>query len=281
MNATYARILAARSDMTEWLVHFTRISGNKMALEVLRNILVEGALRPGFSVRTTGRTVYGPNRAVCFSEQPISAVEKYVIARNDRYSVDAFGLLIHKHDAFSAGALPVIYGLSNSYEVQDPTIHNFPKETRLLDPSCLPVNEQYRFIRLHANGSPGDADWTHEREWRWPENAVQHVKATGLFLLGDRENFGKGAFQGRVHVFVSDDRTLAWLRKELTEARINKQTGVFAELAISEPRFAHDYPSIWSQALESVKVITLDQVQKLGITRFEDFPEQQKTPLLM
>lgn len=282
MNRTYRSIFASRTDITEWLVHFTRRQSVDLgALEALRSILIEGALRPGFSVRSRGRTVYGPNPAVCFSEQPIKAVNAYVQARQNPYAADAFGLLLHKHSAFAAGAMPVIYGLANVTEAPDVAAHGCETGTRLLQPECLPINEQYRYVTFHANGSPGDMDWSHEREWRWPANAVQYGKATKLFLLGAREAFGRGAYQPRVHAFVSNTSTLEWLQNQVSTAHKQGQTGVFQELDLAEEYFAKNYPSLWSQELSNVRVITLDKVKKLGINRFEDFPEAEKVPLLL
>ena len=270
MNSTYARILSSRTDMTEWLVHFTRMqevdSRIKTGVEILRDILIEGALRPGFSLRSGNRTVYGPTPAVCFSEQPLSAVKTYIEARKDPWAASAFGLLLHKHDAFAAGAMPVIYGLTDAKEIPNPG--NYPTGTRLLDPSCLSVNEQYRYLTFFANGSKGDVDWSHEREWRWPANAVKHAAATGLFLLGERETFGRGSYGARVHVFVKTVEQHTWLKDQLNIALSNGQVGKFPELSSASPRFAADYSAVWVKALSEIQVVVLDNIQTSG-SRFE------------
>ena len=65
MASVYEQILAAREDMTEWLIHFTRGQPPATARDMLLKILSEGLLRPGWALRTTvnsgatNRTVFG------------------------------------------------------------------------------------------------------------------------------------------------------------------------------------------------------------------------------
>src|SRR3546814_6091553 len=63
---------------------------------------------------------------------------------------------------FTAGARPVIYGLSGDVREQ-PSNGDF----RILDERLLPQQEQYRYV-TYTIGDVRQIDWTHEREWRWP-----------------------------------------------------------------------------------------------------------------
>src|SRR5436190_18328136 len=108
MSEIYRAILASRCDMTEWLIHSTRQVGDLHPGTALARILCEGVLRPGFALRgSPGRaTIYGPQPAVCFSEQPLDAFASCVRARNDMAAMAAYGILLHKHDVYVAGGLP-------------------------------------------------------------------------------------------------------------------------------------------------------------------------------
>ncbi|GAB4207025.1 MAG: hypothetical protein OHK0022_34770 [Roseiflexaceae bacterium] len=87
MNETYERLLESRLDTTEWLIHFTRNQGKIRARDILLNIIKEGALRPGQSIRKTRSTqeerstIYGGEPVVCFTEQPLIYFIEYVKAR--------------------------------------------------------------------------------------------------------------------------------------------------------------------------------------------------------
>ncbi|MEM9374154.1 MAG: hypothetical protein AAGA55_10970 [Planctomycetota bacterium] len=117
MTSKYERILAVRSDTTNWLIHFTKATTTGPALTVLGQIIRDGALKPGWSVRNGNRTVYGPNQAVCFTEMPLLAFLQYTSVRI--CGVSQYGVLLHKHDVFADGGRPVIYGFSE-YELQVP-----------------------------------------------------------------------------------------------------------------------------------------------------------------
>ena len=138
MSTVYRDILRRRRDMTEWLIHFTRDRNGASAREVVRSILIEGALRPDFATRGTPpkNTIYGPSPAVCFSEQPLSAFLQYLAARADPSAMAGYGILIHKHDVYAAGGLPVIYGLGVAEELQ-PGHPLYDPTRRLLDPSRI------------------------------------------------------------------------------------------------------------------------------------------------
>jgi hypothetical protein len=222
MPTPYQQILAAREDMTEWLIHFTRGQPPLTARDVLLKILAEGLLRPGWALRTTvgngvtNRTVFGPRPAVCFTEQPVGALMKYVAVRP---MATPYGILVHKNDAFADGALPAIYGLNLAHELKpgDPA---YVPGHRTLDPVGLPIDEQYRYVTLalYRFSSPHPIDWTHEREWRWSTAPRGHPIAGGFALSGSGTSSDLGLSEGRVHVFVDNDADVVWLKAQLLAA---------------------------------------------------------------
>ena len=59
-------------------------------------------------------TIYGPLRAVCFTEQPLLEFAKYVQIRASDAEVTGYAVAVHREDLFAEGGMPVISGLSSS-----------------------------------------------------------------------------------------------------------------------------------------------------------------------
>jgi hypothetical protein len=94
-------------------------------------------------------TIRGPNPAVCFSEQPLSAFIQScrILGRYSRYAI-----ALEKRHLFAYGGRPVIYG-----------------DEQLLD--RLRDEDKYLWVRYNPIPTEFDQgayplDWTHEREWR-------------------------------------------------------------------------------------------------------------------
>ncbi|HDY7978850.1 TPA: hypothetical protein ACGU9W_004257 [Vibrio vulnificus] len=142
-----------RGDITNSLVHLTKErfgpreqdgkGKNKeySALDVLCEILSDGKIlgssKSGF--------IKGPNKAVCFSETPLSALKHF--ASNEKSDTDFryryYGVAISKGASFKKGTRPVIY-LPDS------------------EANWIPESEKWRHVRYEY----GSVDWTFEREWR-------------------------------------------------------------------------------------------------------------------
>ncbi len=279
----YEKILHTRQDMTNWLLHFTRKSEHGNAKEVLRSILVEGVIRPGFAPRgkkgLLRLTVYGPTPAVCFSEQPLNAFVQYLSARNDREAMAGYGILIHKQDVYVAGGLPVVYGLREAEELSR-TEQGYDPERRLLRPEHLPFDLQYRYMVFVPTGNK-PIDWTHEREWRWPANAY-HGEPEGLFYLGpNRYANNNGVFEGRIHAVVDTNADILWLQRQLTDAFKRGEVG-----QVPSPHLVRKpYSDFWREHLGDVRIISLEEIRK-NLTcsefwRFDDWPDEYKYPLIL
>ncbi|WP_200284402.1 DUF4427 domain-containing protein [Rhabdochromatium marinum] len=176
-----------RFDLSDWLIHFFRdidLEGNNSilyvehmgwgniaedvnwsALFMLRCAIRSGRLWATWSFRNNVRTIYGPDPAVCFTEMPIAAFLETGEKRHRRgEAMSSFALIFPKKQVFTAGANPVIYGLSNRGYWPPAGKDGGP---RIIDLSILAEPEQYRYVTYNpASSKP--IDWSHEREWRWP-----------------------------------------------------------------------------------------------------------------
>ena len=266
--------------MTEWLIHFTRDSAQATARDLLLTILTEGVLRPGFGMRGNPprRTVYGQIPAVCFSEQPIASLLDYIRERADNRQTSGYGILIHKHDAYAAGGLPVIYGLQNVSEDESTRQNSGTDGLRRLDEGCLSAEEQFRYVTFAPTRSPHPIDWTHEREWRWPADS-SHAAGNSLFYLGGLYGSSKmGMFEGRVHAFVYYDKDVEWLRSKLRQAD--------KESRIGKVPWRLDYSEVWrNHHLCKMDVLSLETAEReLGngntnFARLEDWPSDRRPKL--
>lgn len=174
-----------RFDLSDWLIHFTRgidlekddaprglppewaldevVERTKLSpFFLLRRMLRKRQILSSWSVRSGKRTIYGPHPAVCLSEMPLAAFLETSRARAARgENISSYAVLLPKGQAFSAGARPVIYGLSqiaSGVFVSD--------GARMLPENVLPPIEQYRYVAFDPTKG-GRLDWSHEREWRW------------------------------------------------------------------------------------------------------------------
>jgi len=160
MPADWLKIRQARSDVTDYLIHWTRGSTNaagdyESAFDVLKAIIRCGCLTPSFAPKTRvtvgGRenTIRGPHPAVCFSEQPLHSFIQSCHVLPSRYQ--PYAVAVRKDRLFVYGGRPVVYGDENLLAgLQD---------------DC-----KYLWVRYNPipNAQLGDypIDWTHEREWR-------------------------------------------------------------------------------------------------------------------
>lgn len=95
---------------------------------------------------------------------PIAAFIEAGIARSGLgQAMSPYGLILPKAQIFREGGRPVIYALSGETTVSTP-----PDKSRVITTSQLPLLEQYRYVTFNPTGAR-PVDWTHEREWRWPE----------------------------------------------------------------------------------------------------------------
>jgi hypothetical protein len=257
MATKLRKILSQREDMTDWLIHFTKDNEFKSARDVLIDILEQGLLKPAWGIRTTvqnkstNRTVFGPLPAVCFSEQPIGMLPDYI---KNREGAKPYGVIVHKHDAYAEGALPVIYGSTQFKELRAGDV-GYVAGQRTIDPQILSLQEQFRYVgfALYRYGQ-GPMDWTHEREWRWADYNPNAYPRGGFELGGSGRSSGLGMSEGRIHVFVEKDADIQYLQTQLGQRwTVQKKEAVKGTIR----------PGDWVENLENrVHVFSLEEMER-------------------
>ncbi|HOG18516.1 MAG TPA: hypothetical protein PLB96_14355 [Syntrophales bacterium] len=153
-------IKSRRADVTDWVVHWTRMETmdgrTKSSWDILKNILQCGYIRPSKAPRLVGakdqkkwcNTIRGKAPAVCFSEQTLKARLESFLADARRYS--GCGIAFEKRSLFQYGGRPVIYG-------DDGLLARLHEDDKYLWVNYDPLPQM-------SHEYP--TDWTHEREWR-------------------------------------------------------------------------------------------------------------------
>lgn len=156
-----------RTDFSNGLVHLTR-ERTKLdpdsfesivtatPFEVLKEIVISG------TINASGNSGYvkGTQKAVCFSEIPLSSVHQFASVpseQNARYRF--YGVSLSKKAVFAAGGRPVIYLPDNEGD-------------------WIPPEHKWRHVRFEF----GSVDFTHEREWRCLGDFDLN-KVPGLYLI--------------------------------------------------------------------------------------------------
>ncbi len=145
-------VLSTRTDLSPYLLHFSRRSGSRTGLDVLESILRDGYLRGSM------RLVKGSEPAVSLMEAPLPAL-KVILAKANWVRYEPYGLALQRSYVYSRGGRPVLY-MSNREEAE----------------YRIPDSQRWRVVRLEYTKQAEDthrelkvlADWTHEREWRCP-----------------------------------------------------------------------------------------------------------------
>lgn len=156
-HITWRKRLNNRNDMATRITHLTRGANDKEAFEILWKILVDKKLNGSGS----DGFINGRRKAVCLQELPLSAIAEnlmYEETLNDRKRYSPFGIRFHKAFIYKRGGRPVIY------------------ENKELMKSLLPEDEYWRIVDLNLSDNTSYVDWTHEREWRVPDELAFDYK---------------------------------------------------------------------------------------------------------
>lgn len=175
--------IANRSDLTGRATHLTKPSCdtkglsedeiNQLATENLINILKDGVI---YGSTTEKGFIVGETPAVCFQDAPFYSLVQnveYELQRrranpNERYRYCGVGLAFRKHYIFSKGGRPVFY------------------EQTELAKKLLPEHEYWRIVNFKLLIENNPIDWTHEREWRLP-NELKFELNSAHILLYDKK----------------------------------------------------------------------------------------------
>lgn len=162
-----------RSDLTTELVHLTRSKKTEgRALDSLFEILESGKL---IGSTTSSGSIVGDTPAVCFQDAPLSAVgqncwfeqtfrEENTWAKK-RY--DPTGVIIPKTYVFDKGGRPVIYDTTSEAK------------------SYLPREKWWRIVNFDLSDTDNILDWSHEREWRIPNELYFEISDVVLLFANN------------------------------------------------------------------------------------------------
>ena len=151
----------SRIDISGQITHLTRgatSAGKELsALHVLIKILRD---RKIIGSNTASGFIVGERRAVCFQDAPLYSLcqnidfERFLAReqKSARVRYEPVGLMFPKPYAFGLGARPVLY-----------------KRTATAK-GLLPNDEWWRIVSFDMAIQDAYVDWTHEREWRAPED---------------------------------------------------------------------------------------------------------------
>lgn len=174
-------VLYFRQDIAPFLVHLTRERNNVSAATHLRTILRNMTLIPGDTILDAqyGRdmnVMRDPRNnpelytAICFTETPISEAHCLLEIQGRVCNLSRYGLIFLKENLRAQNVSPVLY-INNSNGDQDDIFYALNDiSNNDVKRKLLPLLAVFgRKVPLRGNTrSPGDPDFTWEREWRRP-----------------------------------------------------------------------------------------------------------------
>lgn len=165
--------IASRSDLTGHLIHLTRatsVNGKELSsTEVLMKIIKEQCL---IGSSTKSGFICGARKAVCFQDTPLYQLSQNIYSEQEYRTQNSqakvryvgAGLMFPKPYIYRRGGRPVIY--DNTEEAKN----------------YLPSHELWRVVRLELSDDTNVIDWTHEREWRIPDDFKFEINQATVIL---------------------------------------------------------------------------------------------------
>lgn len=134
--------------MSDKVIHFTRGSTIEEAFSIFRRILSHQQLLAGSNM------IKGQYRCVCFTEAPVASVAGALPMHWNHGRYSPFGFMFEKEWLFQLGARPVIYQSDEEFDL-------------------LPESHRWRHVRYQPRSDASGVDFTWEREWRLPAEALK------------------------------------------------------------------------------------------------------------
>lgn len=163
----------SRNDIVTRLTHLTRATEDMDALEVLFKILCEKKL---VGSTTESGYIVGKTPAVCFQDMPLAPLAEHILYENGSFdSIEdssvrycGVGIRCHKGFVYGQGGRPVMYDKTNVLK------------------RILPQEEYWRIVNLDLDDVNNYVDWTHEREWRVPNEMKFNYQNIEIILPTDK-----------------------------------------------------------------------------------------------
>lgn len=129
-----------RSDISNFVIHFTKGDSKEAAFETLMKIIREETLLG------SNTWIRGGFNCVCFSEAPLENLQDGLVNADYYSNYSPFGIMVDKKWLYEQGGRPVIYEPDEEYDM-------------------LPKSHRWRHMRYEPHREP-PIDFLWEREWR-------------------------------------------------------------------------------------------------------------------
>lgn len=168
------------ADLSEYLVHFTRDSGDASAYENMLSILSSGTLeaRNDFGAARSAAPA-ATQRCVCFSEIPLHQLKRLADRRSD------YGVGFTKSFLAASGAAPVWYpplGTRTAQAVAS-MVRAASSQSTADAPALWDMTPFIDVVGRYPNGARFEFEW--EREWRLVGNLDIRPADTALLIIPD------------------------------------------------------------------------------------------------
>ena len=129
-----------RTDISKYLIHFTKGANLESAFEILKKIIDDKRLLG------SNTWIRGGYNCVCFSEAPLTSLNDGLVNPDFYSQYSPFGIMVEKKWLFERGGRPVIYQPEEEFDL-------------------LPEIHKWRHMRYEPHKNP-PIDFSWEREWR-------------------------------------------------------------------------------------------------------------------
>ncbi len=165
--------IARRSDFSSKLVHLTKNHDATSGFGNLFKILTEKKI---LGSTTESGFICGNIPAVCFQDMPLHSIaeniyyEQYLKKNQNsqKHRYTGYGLRFSKEYIYQKGGRPVIYDRTKDAK------------------SYLNEDNYWRIVNFDLSNKDNYIDWTHEREWRLPNNLDFELSAVEVLLHDEK-----------------------------------------------------------------------------------------------
>ncbi|USX25254.1 hypothetical protein NHH73_21985 [Oxalobacteraceae bacterium OTU3CINTB1] len=230
-------ILLFRGDISPFLVHMTKKSGDSSARLILEKIISEKMVKPGRAevsdIRYGGHTVNMPEGdrrkyfgATCFTETPLDEIHCLLDINYRQINLEPYGLVFLKNNLLKKSVSPVMYLNNETGDKNDVaqalfslTSTHGAAAAKLLP--LLSVFGQKIQSPYAANAPQGRVDFRWEREWRQPHDKGGVSFDDGDLFVGLCPHDEIGHFENLLPNvrFVDPLRPMKWYASKLIEMR--------------------------------------------------------------
>jgi hypothetical protein len=114
-----------RTDISKYLIHFTKGTNLDNAFKILNKIIDEKKLRG------TSTWIRGGYNCICFSEAPLTSLSDGLVNPDYYSKYSPFGILVEKKWLFEQGGRPVIYQTEDEPHKNPPIDFSWEREWRI------------------------------------------------------------------------------------------------------------------------------------------------------